>query len=388
MNHLLKIARSAAPGSGIVCRRQPYGPDGLRSFLRDVLSLANAAANGPRYIVVGVDFDDSGRRRIEAVDAADFGGKPDYTALAAEYIEPSLPLRYAQVNLDGKRVGVFEIDDARDRPYMMRIDFCERLRRGDAYQRIGAANVKLGRRQLAELFEARFQESVAATDIEIGFPGEILHKQTSIPVFDTSALPSAAASQKLDQLIDIRRRAQSSGSTTMLARLTHARLFGADDPYVHRSDDELQLEKEALQRTFRDRDEHFLFVQHGSSLQVAIANRGEEPIRDAVLSLRLPRHRHFHIATSLPKIRRRGQFVPPPDDVAAAYPSVTAGGSAVKIVHKIGDIPPGAPLEAFRQPLRLCADAALGGRRFGLRFLLQGQNLRRQTEGLLKLSFR
>ena len=70
-------------------------------------------------------------------------------------------------------------------------------------------------------------------------PGEIIHKDHRVEVCDLSDLPSAIAGSKLRQLIDIKNDIQKSGSSTMVARLTHARLFGTDSPYEERSKEEL-----------------------------------------------------------------------------------------------------------------------------------------------------
>ena len=165
MDRLLKIARSATPESGVQFRKDAYGNEGIRSFLRDVLALANASVEGNRYIVVGVDFDDKGRKRTHSVQNEDFSGKPSYQSLANEFIEPPVRIRYKPVSFDGARVGVFEIGDCQDRPYMMRVDYSESLRRGDAYKRVNNAPIKMGRRQLMELFEHKFRDSVSAGDI-------------------------------------------------------------------------------------------------------------------------------------------------------------------------------------------------------------------------------
>ena len=132
MDHLVKIARTATPDSGVQFRSHAYGTDGVRAFLRDVLALANASVEGSRYIVIGVDFDARGRKQKHGVPEEDFAGKPSYQALANEYVEPPVRLRYKPVSFDGTRVGVFEIGDCQDRPSMMRAEFDETLRRGDA----------------------------------------------------------------------------------------------------------------------------------------------------------------------------------------------------------------------------------------------------------------
>ena len=152
MNRLAKIVRSAMPGTGMQFRKTAYGPDDIHSFLRDVVSLANASVRGNRYIVTGVELDEGGKKRAEVIDREDFSGNPPYQAIVADFIEPPVRITYQPVSLEGKRVGVFEIGDCQDRPYMMRIDHSERLRRGDAYIRMNETAVKMGRRQLQELF--------------------------------------------------------------------------------------------------------------------------------------------------------------------------------------------------------------------------------------------
>src|SRR5210317_2206872 len=280
MDRLLKIARSATPESGIQFRKDAYGIEGIRSFLRDVLALANASVEGNRYIVVGVDVDNKGRKRTHTVLNEDFSGKPSYQSLANEFIEPPVRIRYKPLSVDGARVGVFEIGDCQDRPYMMRVDYSETLRRGDAYKRVNNAPIKMGRRQLMELFERKFRDSVSAGDIEVGFPGDIIHKDLAIPTCDLSKMPSALASNKLEELLNIRSMSGNSGSTTMVARLTHARLYGTADPYVERSPEDIMVELNEIRSKYCNEDNYFLFHECAENLQLVVYNQGEEPIVD------------------------------------------------------------------------------------------------------------
>jgi hypothetical protein len=387
MDRLLKIARSATPEAGVQFRKDAYGNEGIRSFLRDVLALANASVEGSRYIVVGVDFDDKGRKQTHSVQNEDFSGKPSYQALANEFIEPPVRIRYKPVSVDGARVGVFEIGDCQDRPYMMRVDYAETLRRGDAYKRVNNAPIKMGRRQLMELFECKFRDSVSAGDIEVGFPGDIIHKDLAIPTCDLSKMPSALASNKLEELLNIRSMSGHSGSTTMVARLTHARLYGTEDPYVDRSPEDIMIELNQVRSKYRHQDYHFLFDDHAEKMQLVVYNQGEEPIIDASLSIALPNHNSFYVADELPKRPINGRFVDRTPDEISSYPAVTLKDDSVNVTAKIGDIPAGEPIEVFVSPLLLCVGAELSGRRFGIRYALHGQNLRAPAKGQLKLRF-
>ena len=395
MKRLSKIARSATPSTGIQFRATAYGVAGVREFLRDVLAMANASVDGARYIIVGAAVDDQGRKRIQDIDADDFAGKPSYQALANEFIEPPIRIKYQPAIVDGHKVGVYEIADCQDRPYMMRIDQSESLRRGDAYQRSNNAAIKLGRRQLQAMFEAKFRESVSATNIEIGFPGEIIHKDHEVAVCDLTDLPSAIAGAKLRQLIEIKKGvsngvkngARASGSTTMVARLTHARLFGSDSPYEDRSREELLEEMRQIQRRYKNHDEHFLFEQHVRKIQLVVYNQGDDVIRDASISIVMPNHAQFYMAKTLPKIPNDDKFIDRSPGEQAEYPSVSLGDDSIQVSGKLGDIPPGEFIDVFDTPLRLCVGDALRGKRFGMQYSLFAKNLRVPAKGKLRLIF-
>ena len=387
MKRLAKIVRSATPSTAIQFRKNEYGTAGTREFLRDVIALANAAVDGSRYIIVGAEIDAKGRKHMHEVDRDDFTGNPSYQALANEFIEPPIRLKYQPVIVDGKRLGIYEIGDCQDRPYMMRVDHSETLRRGDAYARANNHAVKMGRRQLQGLFEQKFQDSVSDASIEIGFPGEIIHKSQQIPVCDLSQLPSAIATAKLEQLIDIKTGMKSSGSTTMVARLTHARLFGTDSPYEDRSPDELAAEMRQIRRRFRNQDEYFLFDRNVEKLQFVIYNQGDEPIRDASLSLVMPNHAAFYVASQLPPILQDDSFVERTPAEQADYPSVALSDASVQVTGKLGDIPAGDLIEVFAAPLRVCVGGDLAGRRLGVQYSLFAKNLRAPAQGKLRLVF-
>jgi hypothetical protein len=347
MKRLAKIVRSATPSTGVQFRPSEYGSAAAREFLRDIIAIANAPVEGPRYIIVGAEIDAKGRKRVREIDRDDFTGNPSYQALAHS----------------------------------------ETLRRGDAYMRANDRAVKMGRRQLQSLFEQKFRESVSDASIEIGFPGEIIHKDRKVPVHDLSQLPSAIATAKLKQLIDIKSGMKSSGSTTMVARLTHARLFGTDSPYEDRSPDELAAEMREIRQRYRSQDEHFLFEQHSEELQFVVYNQGEDVIRDASLSLVLPNHADFYVASQLPKILQDDRFVDRTPAEQAEYPSVSLSDDSVQVSGKLGDIPSGELMEVFTAPLRICVGNDLSGRRFGVQYSLFAKNLRAPARGKLRLLF-
>lgn len=387
MNRLARIVRSATPSTAVKFCKRAYGNAGVEQFLRDVVAMANASVEGPRYIITGVEFDDKGRKRMLGVEREDFSGKPAYQSLANEHIEPPVRIRYQPVSVEGERVGVFEIGECQDRPYMMRIDYSETLRRGDAYARVKNNSVKLGRRQLQALFEKKFQDSVSAANIEVGFPGEIIHKDLNVMTHSFSKLPSVVASTKLHELIEAKERVAASVSNTAVARLTHARLFGSDSPYEDRSTDEILEEMRQIERRYRHQDNHFLFEERATLMQLVLLNQGNEALRDASLTLVMPNHNAFHVATELPRIPRDDEFIERTPNEQAGYPSVSLHDNSVQVSVKLGDIEPGEPTEVFDLPLRICVGNELEGRRIGMQYSVHAHNLRSAAKGKLRLVF-
>ena len=387
MNRFVKIAQTEAPCADIQFRRAAYGNRDIRRFLRDVIALANTDVEGPRYIVIGVKFDDNEQRKLYSVNPADFSGKTSYPSLVLDFIEPQIRVQYHQVTVDGICLGVFEIPHCPDRPYMMRIDHSETLRRGDAYIRINDAAMKVGRAQLQSMFEKRFHESASAKRIEIGFPGEIIHKVLKMKTVDLAGMPSAVASSKLNQLLDIQKSSNTTGATTVMARLTHARLFGSDNPYETKSRWELIEEMAKIKLKHRSDDERFLFEENAERLQVVIYNQGDEPIQDASLALAMPNHGSFYVADHLPIPARTDRFTNGQPNETGLYPGVKISDDAIQISKAIGHIPCGEPVLAFDVPLRVCVGSELRGRKFGIRYALSGANLRDPAKGLLRLIF-
>lgn len=376
------------PGTGVQFREEAYSGPGIRRFLRDVLAIANGAVEGPRYIITGIAVDNKGNKRAHTIEREDFSGKPSYQALVAEYIEPPLRVKYHPVTVDGKRVGVYEITNCKDKPYMMRIDFSETLRRGDAYTRVDTTTVKLGRRQLQEMFEAKFRESVSHESIEVGFPGDIIHKDIQLPTVDLSQMPSAIAGGKLQQMLDMRNRFSNTGSTTVMARLTHARLFGSDSPYEHRNSDELIKEMAEIRSKHEHEDQHFLYEENVQKLEIVIYNQGDSAIENASLTLVMPNHNSFYVASALPMIRKDDRWIQRGPAARASYPAVNLRDDSIHVSSTLDEVPTGAPIQVFETPLRLCAGQELKGRKLGIRYALCGSNLRRSAKGKLRIIFR
>ena len=384
MQHLADIARTASPSNAIQLRRDHYDADSVREFLKDVIAIANAPVEGNRYILTGCVATD-GKRRVVGIDPDTGCQSIDWRGLVGEYVEPPIRLRFDTIHVDGHKVGAFQVGDCQDRPYMMRIDHSEALRRGDAYMRVNDVAVKLGRRQLQGLFEERFRESIATATVEVGFSGDIVHKELKLATVNLDQLPSRIASAKLRELQAARRGGH--GATTRLVRLTHARLFGTEHPYEDRTADELRDEVRAIGEQYRDADSRYLFTDAAHPVQLVVANQGDEALRDASLQVTLPRHPALRVMDRVPQDAANDTLGFMADELISNYPAVRLGQRAVHVSSTLGDIGPGALAPVFSEPLRICAEPGLGGKRMGLDYVLFARNLREPVRGRLHIRF-
>ena len=116
-------------------------------------------------------------------------------------------------------------------------------------------------------------------------------------------------------------------------------------------------------------------------------NQGHEPVVDASLVLVFPNDPDLYVADRPPKTQQDGVFVDRAAEDTAAYPDVSVLDNSVHIKCKLSSVPPGEPVEVFGSPLRICPGPGLRGRKFGIRYSLQGRNLRTPAKGQLRLLF-
>ncbi len=350
--------------------------------------MANTPVEGNRYIITGVGLDAAGQQRFVSVDREDFSGKPPYQALVAEFIEPPIHIKYRPLSVQHQRIGIYEIGDCQDKPYMMRIDYSEQLRRGDAYVRVDDASIKIGRRMLLRMFNERSGSPVQEDMIEIGFAGDIIHKKLCLPTVDLCRLPSTVERSKLGELVDARKKSRNTGATTRMVRMIHMRLFGSDSPYEDRSPTALNEEIEHVNENYESDDQYFLFEENAERLQLVVFNSGDEPLQNASLTLRMPNHDALHVATCVPARPGGAQQADGATVDLTDYPTVSVRGNEVQVSSTLGEIPVGGPVDVFELPLRICVGRELDGKQMNIRYKLFGSNLRQPVEGCLALSFR
>lgn len=90
-------------------KAKAYLKSDFRSFLADVMAMANSPHKGSKYIVCGVKDNIDGIKIITGIDSDTILDPATYTELAINNIEPDIRFDYRVYDYQEKKVGVFEI---------------------------------------------------------------------------------------------------------------------------------------------------------------------------------------------------------------------------------------------------------------------------------------
>lgn len=113
-----------------------YFKPNYHDLIKDVMAMANANVDGDKLIILGVKLHPSGERDFHGIEKYDFIDAATYQQIIRENVEPEIHIEYLPIEFDGKLVGIIQIHDCSDSPYMMRKDYTP-LQRGDSYIRKG-----------------------------------------------------------------------------------------------------------------------------------------------------------------------------------------------------------------------------------------------------------
>jgi predicted HTH transcriptional regulator len=164
------------------------------SFIKTVLSMANAKYVGDKYIIVGVKFLENGEREFWGVNEALIHAAT-FQLLIHENIEPEIPISYNHFTWQEKVFGVFTIGECRDKPYMMKKDYSE-LKRGAAYIRKGSFQTPLLRADVDDIMETKVKKPSFVGKVGI-FPLGLENTDGKLAIQRHLTLPSDMAAEEI-----------------------------------------------------------------------------------------------------------------------------------------------------------------------------------------------
>ncbi|MBS5913111.1 MAG: ATP-binding protein [Paenibacillus macerans] len=153
---LLDIIRYENESTYVDFKKTQYQDN--ESFLKDIMAMANANTDiNKRYIIIGVKHMPNGDRNFFCIPKDEFKDDADYQDLVRQNIEPEIKFVYKAVEFEGHLLGVFEITNCEQRPYVMK-KAKGKLEQGACYIRRGSQQGRVIREDLEIMYEKRFKK--------------------------------------------------------------------------------------------------------------------------------------------------------------------------------------------------------------------------------------
>jgi hypothetical protein len=371
MADIRKIIQTTLEGPVFALRPDAYRPGDAQELIADVVSLANSAFVGKRYIVFGVEsIPGSTERRVPGLSEAP--NTAMWQQLVREYIEPEVRIEYRTEILADRKVGVLIVLPCVQQPYTMKRALGS-LDRGAAFIRRGTTRERLVREDLELMYARRYDYATRFAGLRVGFSAEEPAESLALQCQKDSALPSYAQTSKLRELLEARSYVEQSGSSddSGIVRIVHMRVFGADVPYESKSVARLRQELQEIEAAFRDQDRHARYERDAARVNLTVANESAEPLDEAALVV------HFPVAKGF-------EVIPGAEPAATGRLEGRSESAAMSVARSLGRIEQGTHVVAFAEPLRVVLTSECRHRVLPVRYELRAANLPMPMQGKLR----
>lgn len=288
-NNIEWLIRYEREGTKLDFKREQYHKEKYQDLLKDIMSMANTPIEGKRYIVVGVKDKPDGTKEFFSIPKEEIVDQATYQQIVRENIEPNIDFSYYSIELDGCLLGIIEIDNCNNPPYMMKKDY-KALKKGDCFIRRGSQQERITRRDLDEILQ--FKSSNFFNDkISIGFNKNLDQKLTIKGVRELK-FHSQKAKEKIESILRERKEQSELGlnSDALQLAIRMARLTQPFQsvPYEERSTEELEKNLKNVDETYKDHDWNYIGEQMSEKINFILRNDGNKYLEDVSIVLRIP----------------------------------------------------------------------------------------------------
>ena len=373
----------------LVC--DPFREQDPEELVKEVIGLANAEVDGPRYILFGINAGAMEGSGIVGIAESAMADLKKAHRLLSTLIEPVLHLAFIYDRINGKLVGALEIDGCDDGPYVVGEDFSEKLSRGQSWIREERVLRAVDPTDLAPISapEATEQPARATEQVEItvGFNDDLDCKLLEMPVPDTSDPPFAQDKRKVKQPLNLKKAIKDTIST-VTTQILHLGRALKHDPVVESDEYGTDTQTDLFRETgilFDNAENHYYFEEKALKLNLTVCNKGTEGIEGVSIELGFPRLPDFDVADQV--------YISPFDKRPSyevknqGYPEVEHRDGAILVRSSLGALAPDRPEPAFKCALRLAVGPRMTGRKVAILYKLRGQSEQSLGKGRLKIKF-
>ena len=356
-------------------------------LVKEVIGLANADVEGPRYILFGVNPGAiEGSKVVGLKDDAAAALKKAHRVISAQ-VEPVVSLAFIFDRINGKLAGALEIDGGADGPFVPGEEFAADDTGKKTWIRVGR---ELRIVEISDLGAANDDESAEEPEedaapepieippIDVGFNDEPGCAEIELSIPDTSDPPFANEKDDLGESTSLTQTLRNAVNTMTTKLVGLARGRSKDD------DDSSTDVVKAAQDLITEAENYYYFEEKALQLNFSVLNTGEHPVDEVHIEFGFPNMDDFDIAdrvhvspfdkSSNPASRNQG------------YPEVEHIDIGILVRNKIGTLQPAAPTPALRCPIRLAVGPGAQRRKVAILYTLRrGDEV--IGEGRLKIRF-
>ncbi|MCH7820928.1 MAG: hypothetical protein IIA07_02825 [Proteobacteria bacterium] len=357
----------------------PFREPDHEELVKEVIGLANADVDGPRYILFGVNAGAmEGSGYVGIADSAMANLKKAHR-LMSSMIEPVLHLAFIYDKINSKLVGALEIDGCDEGPYVVGQDFSEELSRGRCWIREGRELRAVHQSDLASKSTPAASgphKLIEAPQLKVGFNDQADCKLLEMTVPDTSDPPFGGEKQKFKKSLNLKQTIKNVVETVTVQILR----LGKTQNTTASTD--MFSETETI---FSGAADHYYFEEKALQLNLCVCNEGTESIEDVSIELGFPRISDFEIADHL--------YLSPFDKRSSneiknlGYPNVEVLAKAIMVRSSLDVLNPGSPVNAFRYALRMAVGPGMQKKKIAIVYKLRWQNEEVIGQGRLKIQF-
>lgn len=385
MEELLDLILYENENTRLDFKRDEYKKDDYSSFLKDVLSMANAFSTQERFIIIGLKPKSIEDRGIKGIDG-ELTDSATFQQLVHENIEPELLLEYFPFPIENTKLGIIKISNCNNPPYLMKKDYGnekQKLFKGEGFIRKGTHQTRLVRNDFDKYMQNRVDEKYFNDDIEITFVADQLKNQIELVSFEDIQIPSQIKKEKIQAILSEKRKEKEKfknmgmpgfdfDSITNSMDYMRFVTMGGGIPYRTRSIETLEENLKNVESTYYEHDLYEVFEKNSAKCNITIFNLGYKYIEEASIILKIPKLDGLVVTDQVYSDPNN-----PTEYIGSLhYPEVTKDENYYIIKDDVGDIKHQLNKEIFKIPLRIFASQNITQKSFIINCELFAKNIK------------
>lgn len=368
------------------------------SLLKDIMSMANADSMDKKYIIIGVkDLPDSERQIIGLDSISD---QANLENVIQENIEPNINFKYYKYFYKEKLLGIIEIANNANPPYMMKKDMGA-LKKGEIWVRKGSRQSRAVREDIDRMFFFR-NNTLDSQKIKLGFGDDLDSEQTiTIPKINAEEIPSNIEITRLKELLERLKQFENEEITDE----NSSNMYNIFPEYksdtkeitvgttefgipVYYNEEKLLDKIEKAPDEFIEEDCYFFSEENSIKLNFSILNNTNAFLEDVKIQFKID-SKVFMIAEKLPeKLRHQDSLLRIPTVFQYGYPDVEKKDDHYLITDTFDKIRHKELIKIFTKDLRCIFIGENIEQQTEIKYELSSRNLPSPIKGKLTLKWR